>query len=56
MLAYDETDTIDYDDDPPGEEVTCGSCGRDHIPDPGDPTQDDTCYECQNGMSPGYQD
>lgn len=31
------------------EEVTCGRCGRDHIPDEGDPTQADTCWECQNG-------
>lgn len=29
--------------------IPCGRCGRDHIPDEGDPTQADTCWECQNG-------
>jgi hypothetical protein len=51
----DETDADD-DRDEPAEEVTCSGCGRDHIPDEGDPTQADTCYECQNRLSPGYQD
>lgn len=36
-------------DDELGEEITCPNCGRDHIPDEGDPTQADTCWECQNG-------
>lgn len=28
-------------------EITCSNCGRDHVPDDDDPTQQDTCWECQ---------
>lgn len=40
-----------HHDEAIGEEdvIACGSCGRDHVPDEGDPTHADTCWECQNG-------
>lgn len=31
------------------DEIPCGNCGRLHVPDADDPTQADTCWECQNG-------
>lgn len=45
---YSATTAADIIDGIP-EAVPCDNCGRDHIPDATDPTQDATCWECQNG-------